>query len=199
MSGEFDFDKPDAAQLREHPDPTEQDRPVPKLVLAGAAALFLWGVGYILWTQRDDSPGLGDRRTVATLAGKPAGAAVDGAQLYAAQCVACHQASGAGLPGVFPPLAGSEWVNGAPARLAAIVLHGVHGKLTVKGAAYDGQMPAFKDKLGDAELAAVLTHVRSQFGNAAAPLTAAEVAAARAATAARAEPWKGDDELQSFR
>ncbi len=200
MNDPYEFHTPDDAQRRENPDPTEQDRPIPKLLLAGVAALFLWGVGYIVWMQRDDSPGLGDNRTAETLVGKPAGAAgkADGAQIYAAQCVACHQATGAGLPGVFPPLAGSEWVAGSPARLTQIVLHGVSGPLTVKGSPFNGQMPAFGEKLNDEELAAVLTHARAQFGNTAAPVTAKEVADARAATAGRTDPWKGEDELKTL-
>lgn len=201
MNDQYEFHTPDDAQRRENPDPTEQDYPIPKALLFGVAALFLWGVSYIVWTQRDDSPGLGDHRTAETLVGKPAGGAsgkADGAQIYAAQCVACHQATGAGLPGVFPPLAGSEWVTGSPARVAQIVLHGVTGPLTVKGAPFNGQMPAFKEKLNDGELAAVLTHVRAQFGNAADPVTEKDVADARAATAERTDPWKGEDELKTL-
>lgn len=185
------------AQQRENPDPTEKDRPIPWYVLVGVGALFAWGIGYIL-TVRDDDPALGDRRTIETLqakAGGTAGGAVDGAQVYSAQCVACHQASGAGLPGVFPPLADSEWVVGDEKVAAAILLHGVTGKLTVKGTAYNGQMPAFGEKLGDAEIAAVLSYIRGNFGNKAAAVTPAAVKAAREAGAERKEPFNGDDDL----
>ena len=74
---------------------------------------------------------------------------MDGKQVYTANCVACHQATGAGLPSVFPPLDDSEWVIGEPRVLANILLHGVDGELTVKGTAYKGAMPAF-GQLGDA-------------------------------------------------
>lgn len=190
------------AQQRENPDPHEQGKPVPKLVLLTVSALFAWGIGYILLTQTDDDPALGDHRTMSTLTAKPAGAAggaVDGAQIYGAQCVACHQATGAGLPGVFPPLGGSEWVTGKETLAASILLHGVSGKLTVKGVAYSGQMPAFKDKLNDAELAAVLSHVRSQFGNAASKVDAATVKSVRDESKDRKEPWNGDEELDKFK
>lgn len=190
------------AQQRENPDPHEQGRPVPKLVLLAVSALFAWGVGYILLTQGDDDPALGDRRTLSTLAGKPpaaAGAAADGAQIYNAQCVACHQATGAGLPGVFPPLAGSEWVTGKETLAVNIVLHGISGKLTVRGAAYSGQMPAFKDKLNDAEVAAVLSHIRSQFGNGASGIDAATVQAVRGEGRERKDPWNGDEELDKLK
>ncbi|WP_426337552.1 c-type cytochrome [Pseudoduganella sp. R-31] len=187
------------AQQREHPDPTEKDRPIPRYVLLGVGVALAWAVSYIL-TVRDDDPALGDRRTMSTLQAKAgtaagAGGAVDGAQVYAAQCVACHQATGAGLTGVFPPLAGSEWVTGAENVAAAILLHGVTGKLSVKGSAYNGQMPSFKDKLSDAEIAAVLSHIRSNFGNSAARVAPEAVKAARDATAARKDPFNGDDDL----
>ncbi|OON61047.1 cytochrome C oxidase Cbb3 [Massilia sp. KIM] len=186
------------AQRRENPDPTESERPFPLPLLALVAGLLLWGVGYILTEQRNDDAAWGDRRTASTLEAQATGA-VDGAQLYAAQCAACHQASGAGLPGAFPPLAGSEWVTGDPRRLADIVLHGVSGALTVKGTVYNGQMPAFKDKLGDVELAALLSHLRTQFGNSAGAVDARLVAETRAASAARTAPWNGDDELAGYK
>lgn len=190
------------AQQRENPDPHEQGRPAPKLVLLTVTAVFAWAIGYIVTTQRDDDPGLGDRRTMSTLVGKTAdagGGAVDGAQIYGAQCAACHQATGAGLPGVFPPLAGSEWVTGKDALAANILLHGLTGKLTVKGAAYNGQMPAFKDKLNDAEVAAVLSHIRSQFGNSAAKVSADTVKAVRNEDKERKNPWNGDEELEKLK
>ena len=189
------------AQQRENPDPHEQGRPVPKLVLLTVTAAFAWSIGYIVTTQGDEDPALGDRRTMSTLVGKraDAGGAVDGAQIYSAQCVACHQASGAGLPGVFPPLAASEWVTGKDTLAASILLHGVTGKLTVKGAAYNGQMPAFKDKLNDAELAAVLSHIRSQFGNSASGVSADTVKAVREEGKARKDPWNGDEELDKLK
>ena len=67
---------------------------------------------------------------------------------------------GCGLAGVFPTLAGSEWVNGDIHTLSAAVLHGINSKLTVKGQTYNGAMPTFGSQISDAELAAVLTHVR---------------------------------------
>src|SRR3546814_2284433 len=71
------------------------------------------------------------------------------------------------LPGVFPPLANSEWVNGKASLTVQIVLHGVTGDLTVNGTHYNGHMPTFKDKLDDAQIAAVVSHIRGSFGNAA--------------------------------
>jgi mono/diheme cytochrome c family protein len=190
------------AQQRENPDPHEQAKPVPKTVLVTVTLVLAFCIGYIFTTQRNDDPAMGDHRTMSTLVAKTAdagGGAVDGAQVYSAQCVACHQATGAGLPGVFPPLAGSEWVTGKDTLIANIVLHGITGKLTVKGAAYSGQMPAFKDKLSDAEIAAVLSHVRSNFGNGAAKVTPETVKTVRDEGKDRKAPWTGDDELDKLK
>jgi mono/diheme cytochrome c family protein len=191
----------DDARKRENPDPYEKNRPVPRLVLAVVSAVVLWCVGYIIFTQRNDAPELGDRRTLSTLEGKPAGAggAADGAQIYSANCVACHQATGAGLPGVFPPLAGAEWVLAPDKVPVNILLHGITGKLTVKEAAYNGQMPAFKDKLNDAEIAAVLSYVRSSFGNSGGKIGADVVKSEREAGKDRKESWNGDEDLNQLR
>ncbi|MFD2273275.1 c-type cytochrome [Undibacterium arcticum] len=136
-----------------------------KKVIVIIVLALSWAIGYILMAHPGDEAQWGDNRTKADLmahSGASTGP-VDGAQIYAAQCVACHQASGAGLPGVFPPLAGSEWVLAKESLPVNILLHGISGKLTVKGTAYTGTMPAFKDKLSDAEIAAVLTFVRANF------------------------------------
>ncbi|MGD0990916.1 MAG: cytochrome c [Gemmatimonadales bacterium] len=122
-----------------------------------------------------------------------AGEHVDGAAVFSGRCAACHQGTGLGLPGVFPPLAGSEYVNGDPARLARLVLRGLTGPVTVAGAQFNGAMPAWADQLKDAEVAAVLTYVRTQFGNSAGAVTADVVAEARAATASRTAPWTAQD------
>jgi mono/diheme cytochrome c family protein len=187
-----------AQQQRENPEPEEGKNPMPWFVLLLTALLLAFGVVYIATSKIDTVAAWGDGRTLAELQGAApaaAGAAVDGAALYASRCAACHQATGAGLPGVFPPLAGSEWVLGKDTTAAAIVLHGINGPLTVKGKTYSGAMPAFKDQLQDAEIAALLSHLRSQWGNQAAAVSAETVAAVRKETEARTEPFKGDAEL----
>ncbi|MGB6105218.1 MAG: cytochrome c [Pusillimonas sp.] len=189
------------AQQREMPEPYEGNRPVPWLVILIVSAVFVWAIGYIWITHQTNPPAYGDRRTAQdfNVAAPSAGGAVNGAQIYTAQCVACHQASGQGLPGVFPPLAESEWVTGKAALAVQIVLHGVTGELTVAGTSYNGVMPMFKDKLDDAQIAAVVSYIRSSFGNAADPVDAAAVASERAATADHAQPWNGDAELSAMK
>lgn len=191
-----------AQQKREHADPHEQEMAIPIPILILVACMVLFGIYYILASDASMAPEYGDQRTLKDLMAKSApaaGAAVDGAAVYTARCVACHQATGAGLPGVFPPLAGSEWVTGKPELLAKIVLRGVQGTLTVKGTAYNGAMPPFEAQLNDAEIAAVATYARQQWGNTAPPVAADVVAAARAETASRTEPWKGDAELAAMK
>ncbi len=191
--------KPSQAHKTENADPVEQHNPVPKVVLALVCGLLVWAVSYIVIERADGTAALGDRRDAAALAA-PAGqgTVADGKQLFAANCQACHQAGGQGIPGVFPPLAASPWVNGEPDRLAQILLHGMTGPLDVLGTTYNGAMPAFGEQFSDAEIAALATHIRSQWGNHAAPVDAAQIAAARTASAAQKEPWHGGEALQAF-
>ena len=181
----------------EHADPYEQGNPVPKVVMGLVLALVVWGVSYIFVQHANGDVSLGDQRDPAALAGgaAPAGAA-SGAQVFAARCQACHQATGKGLPGVFPPLAGSPLVTGDPAVTVQIVLHGLTGPVEVLGATYNGAMPAFAEQLGDDELAAVLSYVRSQWSNTALPIAAAAVAEGRKRSASRNEPWHGTVEIE---
>jgi len=156
-----------AAQERENEEPEERIRPVPLAAVIVTLTMVLFGVVYIFLSEPFGNAELGDRRTLADLSGPApvaAGAAVDGKAVFAAQCVACHQATGKGLPGVFPPLDGSEWVQGDARTVANLLLHGINGKITVAGTDYSGAMPSFQ-QLNDAELAAVASYVRSNWSN----------------------------------
>ncbi len=113
-----------------------------------------------------------------------------GEQVFA-RCIACHQATGQGLPGAFPPLSGSEWVTGPVDKPIAIVLHGMQGPITVAGATYNSLMMAYGTgaPMTDEEVANVLTYVRASFGNNASAVSVEDVARVRAATASRTTPW----------
>lgn len=104
-----------------------------------------------------------------------------GARLYAVHCASCHQRDGTGRPGAQPSLAGSAVATGDTHALAAWLLFGdrPEGLAPSRGAV---RMPPFT-WLSDADIAAVISHVRSNFGNAAAAVTEAEVSAVRAARA----------------
>ncbi|WP_397475986.1 c-type cytochrome [Pusillimonas sp.] len=181
-------------QQRELPEPEEGGRPIPLLVLTIIAGLLIWAVYYLYAAYNPMPSFLGDNRVAEDFA---VPVMADGGQLYTANCVACHQANGNGLPGVFPPLSGSEWVDADdPSVLIKIVLHGVQGPLTVEGVKYDGLMPHFHDKFSDAELAAIVNHVRTSFGNAAPETDATYVTQVREASKDQAGPWKGDEDLR---
>jgi mono/diheme cytochrome c family protein len=192
------------AQAREQRDPGERERPLPWFVIMLIGAMAACGIIYIFGMRGDLGSQYGDSRTVSTLmppvtgktgATQSASAAIDGGQIFTAKCVACHQATGLGIPGVFPPLAGSEWVLGSDKVLVQIPLHGITGILQVKGASYHGAMPSF-NTLSDAEIAAVLTYVRSHFANAASAVSPAIVAAGRAATQSHTLPFANGDEIK---
>jgi len=104
------------------------------------------------------------------------GGAAKGQTIYAANCAGCHGANGAGQAGVFPTLAGSDYVTGDNKRLGHILLYGLNGKINVKGADYNGQMPAWKGQLSNTDIANVLTYIRSSWGNKAAPYPETELA-----------------------
>ncbi len=190
------------AQQREHADPSERLQPIPLLAAAVTLVVVLIGAGYVLLSGPFGDAELGDRRTVADLravkAGAPGAAAAtaDGKALFGANCVACHQATGKGLPGLFPPLDGSEWVNGDDRILINILLHGVNGDIEVLGVGYKGMMPSFK-QLSDAELAALATHIRSQWSNTAKPIATDAVAAERKVST-RDTPFDGGAALKSL-
>ncbi len=196
-------DKLNDAQKRERVDPNEDVKPLPWFITMTIGALFMWSAVYISETVMTGAAEDGDNRPepVAMATGDcsaTAKVAIDGGAIFQGKCVACHQASGEGITGLFPPLAASEWVVGKPDVLANILLHGVSGKLTVKGVAYNGQMPHFKELLSDEEIAAVLTHIRSQWGNKSEAIDAKLIAEVRESTKARTTPYNGDDELSKL-
>lgn len=99
-----------------------------------------------------------------------------GAQVYSANCASCHGESGAGVPGAFPALAGDPVVTGKDADAhIKIVLKGLSGK-AIAGKKFAAQMPAFGSQLSDAQIAAVIDHERTSWGNNAPTVTPGQVA-----------------------
>jgi mono/diheme cytochrome c family protein/glucose/arabinose dehydrogenase/lysophospholipase L1-like esterase len=112
---------------------------------------------------------------------------IKGKEIYAREgfCSTCHQPDGKGLTASgFPPLSGTNWVQGNDERLIKIVLNGLHGPIEVLGKKYPGQVPMtpFGGMLKDDEVAAVLTYVRNSFGNKAPAVSPDKVKLVRAAT-----------------
>lgn len=187
------------AQEREQEDPSERNRPIPLIVAVITLVVVIFGVAYILLSEPFGQVDLGDRRTVADLRAPAAGtvgAAADGKQIFTANCVACHQATGKGLPGVFPPLDGSEWVAGDDRTVANILLHGVSGELTVMGNTFKGAMPSFQ-QLSDAELAAVASYIRAEWSNKAGAIKP-ELFATKRKASTRTTPFTGGAELKTL-
>lgn len=107
--------------------------------------------------------------------------ATDGKSVYENKCASCHQSNGKGIPGNFPPLAGDPVVTADdPERHVEIIVNGLEGK-TIDGTDYEAAMPPFGGQLSDDEIAAVVNHERTSWGNEAPTVTPEEVAEIRSA------------------
>ncbi len=111
-----------------------------------------------------------------------------GQAVYSRTCIACHQPTGMGLPPVFPPLAGSEWIAKDASIAVRNIVNGMQGPVTVKGVTYNSMMPPVAG-LSDKDIADVVTYVNNSFGNTGAIVTEAEVTAIKKKYADRKTPW----------
>lgn len=173
--------------MREQAEPHDGFEPVPMWVSFLFGALLMWGGYYIGSNSADFRRDVFDtgefRLPDLKVAAGPAAPDPEpktvadltkiGAEKYRSICVACHKPDGAGDPTQqYPPLNGSEWVAGAeasPARLARILLYGLHQPITVKGRQFNGQMPAQGSAMKDYEIASVITYIRNTWDNKADP------------------------------
>lgn len=153
-----------------------------------AGALLV--VGVLLGVQAGNAPS-----TVATTSYEATDGPLppDGEQIYNTRCMSCHQMGGRGVPGSFPPLRGTDWVNGDKGRLIRLLLDGMSGTIEVDGQTYSGSMPPWGGALGEDGIAAVATYIRSNFGNEASEVTVEEVKKVRAATEGRKKPWSAEE------
>lgn len=108
------------------------------------------------------------------------GAGVEGEKLYNTYCAGCHQIDGKGASPRFPSLAGTDWVTGDKKRLIDVVMTGYRGEMEVNGEIFTGEMPRH-NFLEDEQLSAILTYIRSSFGNEASAVSIEEVAKFREA------------------
>ena len=199
-----------AAIQREHKDPSADVTPIPLWVTVLCGAAVCWAGAYVgmfhggfnsnVYNEFESSPAVLFPQP--QRASAKAGAVVEedmmaiGKGVYLGNCQNCHVASGLGQPGAIPPLAGSEWVNGNEKRLAMLLLKGLMGPITVKGAPYNGVMPPWEAALNDKKIAAVLTYVRQEWGNKAPAIAPAQITAARKEFSAKKVSWTQAEVMQ---
>ena len=147
------------------------DGPENKSIYTGQTALMPYDPGTTL--DRGDNKALGGA-TPTTMPELMA----QGAQVYTTICANCHQKDGKGIPGVFPPLAKSDFLMADKERAIGIVMNGLKGEVRVNGNVFNAEMPMLG--LSDAQIAGALTYVRNSFGNQGEMVTMAEVAQIRA-------------------
>jgi mono/diheme cytochrome c family protein len=191
-----DVERIHRAIRREPGDPVEGQERAPWFFVATVAIALFWGGWYL-----GHHGGTFDTTTHIALASRDVGIVAQGAEqseksianpieagkaLFAKHCASCHQTSGKGIVGAFPPVVGSEWVTGAPEALVRILLHGLQGPVTVAGVTYNGAMPAWSDVLKPEEIAAVATYLRQWAPNDASAVSVEQVIALRDESGARA-------------
>jgi cytochrome c oxidase cbb3-type subunit 2 len=163
-------------RIKNDPGPSDIVVPVPpeyapkqgKVVVTGKAADL---VAYLLSLKQVAIPG--SAIPASQEAGGPSSS--QGASIFASRCAGCHGPDGEGLAGVFPPLKGDPVVNGKdPSAHIRAVLFGLKGK-TINGANYTAVMPAHASLLSDREIASVINHERTNWGNNAPTVTPEDV------------------------
>jgi mono/diheme cytochrome c family protein len=175
---------------------------LPLVLLFTFSGLIFFGGTYLNKFSGHFSPAVFDERAKA-----PTGAAevvkldpvVYGKKQFESLCITCHQATGLGVPGVYPPLAGSEWVNGSEDRIIRILLNGLKGPITVHGATFGAvPMPVIGpggQGWNDEKIAAALTYIRQEWGNKAPPVTTEKVTEIRGQVGTRVE-WSAEELLK---
>jgi len=123
-----------------------------------------------------------------TIAAPNADSMKRGQAVYSRTCMSCHQPTGMGLPPLYPPLAGSEWVSKDASIAVRNIVNGMQGPVTVKGVKYNSMMPPVAG-VSDRDIADVVTYVNNSFGNTGPVVTEAEVAAIKKKYADRNKPW----------
>jgi nitrite reductase (NO-forming)/hydroxylamine reductase len=148
-------------------------KPFRQLLAALAGSLLI-----VACSQADEQAGAAKVHAAETAAGSFDELMAAGKGVYEANCGACHQPNGKGLPGAFPPLAGSDFLAGKREDVLAVALFGLSGPITVNEQEYNAVMPSM-GHLQDKDLAAALTYVFNSWGNSYAAVSAAEVAELR--------------------
>lgn len=193
-------------ELAPQPDDGGHYRMAPLVLLFVFSGLIFYAGTYLNFYSGHYSPAIFNENAHPTNT-VAAAAKIDplvlGKRNFEQVCATCHQATGLGVEGIYPPLAGSEWVAGSPERLIRIVVHGLQGPITVSGKQYGAAaMPAFGKVTGggynwnEDRIAAVLTYIRHSWNNNAGPISSEEVAAVLAKEGSH-KTWS-QDELQKI-
>ena len=175
-------------------NPRMDNGPIPQWLIAVIGFGIFWAGAYLFSYSGGFAADVFDYQpkygVQAAAAAGPPDPKVLGKKLFSANCVTCHQANGQGQPGQFPPLAGSEFVLGdASNRLIAIVLKGLQGPVQVKGQAFNNAMQPWEGQYTDQQLAAILSYVRSDWGNNAPEIPPEAVKAMRDELKSRKDQW----------
>lgn len=185
-----------AQLMREKEEPHEGFSPVPIFLMFAFAALCFWGGVYLVkfsggFQANAYHPNYDPKAALPT---PPELTLFErGAKVYKKQCLQCHQDHGNGVPGVYPPLDGSDWVTGHPEVVARVLINGLNGNIEVKGETYNGNMPAFGPSglgLSNKDIAGVITYIRQSWSNEASDVTVETIDGYSALYAARSTQWQ---------
>jgi mono/diheme cytochrome c family protein len=202
-----------AAVQREKPEPSADVTPMP-LWLTGVCAfatvwagiyfgIFNGGLSGNVYNEYESSPAVLFPLPAKAGAGNATASEVktpaqQGKEVFGQFCQACHQTNGAGVPGQFPSLVGSDWVQGSDKRVVAILLKGLQGPISVSGKPFPTTqvMPNWELQLSPKKIAAVLTYIRQEWGNKASEISEAKVVAAKKEFESQAAQWTEPQLLQ---
>jgi mono/diheme cytochrome c family protein len=185
-------------------EPTAGNPSVPILLILAMGALFFWGSLYLDrhaggFDQQVFEPYSSHGDLEANQVHDPVRMYInEGEDVFNRTCAACHQTTGTGKPGQYPPLAGSDWLQAAtPERIGRIVLRGISGPIVVKAGGdpinLNGTMPPHGDVYDDEHLGAVLSYVRQAWGNHAGMIKPEQIAAIRKQVASHPGPFSPDE------
>ncbi|MDF3057185.1 MAG: cytochrome [Rariglobus sp.] len=200
-----------AKLVSEKPEPKEGFKTMPLFLLGLVSTMIFVTSIYVVQHRGGFSPMVYDERYTPKPGGEgaakeltPEQVVAAGKKAYLSACVNCHQVNGQGAAGSFPPLAGSEWVTGNEERVIRVLLHGLSGPVEVEGKTYNSAMPPFGKVPGggynwnEEKISQVLTYIRQEWGNKAAPITKDKVSEILNTEKARAKPWSAG-ELDPFK
>jgi mono/diheme cytochrome c family protein len=189
-----DIHKPQRSKF-DDAEPSAANVPMPVWVFVVLPVLLFWGMVFLDKNAGGFNPqvyGPATGTNQVAIWNKGADDPISrGSKVYATTCIVCHQPTGMGSPGQFPPLVGSEWVLAPePDRVIRIALDGLTGPVTVKGQPWNATMVPWRGVLNDRQVADVVSFVRNQWGNKASMPKPDRVKKIRDDTASRGgAPW----------